>query len=139
MDEVAARWLREPSFFASLLSAFGLLAVVLAAGGIVAAIGFGVSRRVHEIGLRVALGASDREVVRLVTHETLALVVVGLGIATSVAGTRLLEGLLFRVEPRNPVMLGAVAVLFLAVAAGASWVPARRAVTLDPADALRHE
>lgn len=141
MDEVVGGWLREPRFYTGLLGAFGLLAMLLAAGGIAAVVGFGVSRRTREIGLRVALGAWPRHVVRLVTGETLLLV--GLGVAAGVAGSlaldRTLEGLLFGVEAGDARNLITTALLFAAVAVVSAWIPARRALTVQPAEALRSE
>lgn len=139
MDEVAGRWLREPRFYTGLLGALGILSLVLAAGGIAAVVGFGVSGRTREIGLRIALGGWTGEIVRLVTLETLTFVGAGLalGVAASLTLGRVLESFLFRTDPTDPITLTAVVVLFAGVACLAAWIPARRALQVDPVDALR--
>lgn len=141
MDEVARSWLREPRFYTGLFGAFGLLAVVLAAGGIAAVIGFGVSRRTREIGLRMALGGWTVEVLELVTRETLVLVGLGIavGLGASMGVVRVLESLLYEVAPHDPVTFVATVLLFVAVALLAAWIPARNALAVDPAEALRYE
>lgn len=139
--EVVDRWLREPRFYAGFVTAFGLLALILAAGGIAAVIGFGISQRTREIGLRMALGARASHILRMVTGETLVLVGAGavLGVWGSVLLTRFLEELLYRVEPGDPATLAGVLAVFLGTALLTAWIPARQALRVDPAEALRAE
>jgi ABC-type antimicrobial peptide transport system permease subunit len=100
-----------------------------------------VGRRLSEIGLRMALGASSADVLWLVLREGLALAGVGLavGLAGAVAATRLLTSMLFEVKPADPMILAGVAVLLAAVSLTASYIPARRATKVDPLVALRQE
>ena len=126
-------------FLMLLMAGFATLALVLACVGIYAVLSFQISRRTREIGIRVALGASRREVLRLVlgegTRPAFAGIVVGL--AAAFALSRLLEGMLFGVSAHDPLIYAAVAAALAAVAALASWIPARRAVRVDPMIALR--
>jgi len=120
---------------------FALLAVVLASLGIYSVVSHAVAARTREIGLRVALGATGREVVWLALRQTLWLSVCGLalGLGTAFALGRLMESLLFGVGASDPLTFAAVAVLFLGVTAWAGYVPARRAARVDPMTALRYE
>ncbi len=124
-----------------LLSVFSVLALVLAAVGIVGVVGHSVAQRTREIGIRMALGAETLDVLRLMVTGSMAWVFLGLaaGIAGSAGLTRLLTGLLFDVRPIDPVVLGGVALLLAAVALFASYLPARRAAKIDPIMALRCE
>jgi ABC-type antimicrobial peptide transport system permease subunit len=100
-----------------------------------------VNQRQREIGVRMALGAQQRDVLRLVVWRGLALAVVGvvIGLVGAVALTRLMQGVLYGVEPTDPFTFGAAAVGLLAIAVLASWLPARRAASVDPAVAIRYE
>jgi putative ABC transport system permease protein len=124
-----------------LLSVFSALALVLAAIGIVGVVGHSVTQRTHEIGIRMALGAGTMDVLRLMVNNSMAWVLVGLGvgIAGSAALTRLLTGMLYNVRPLDPVVLGSVSLLLAVVALLASYLPARRATKIDPLVALRVE
>jgi putative ABC transport system permease protein len=104
-------------------------------------VSYSVSQRTQEIGIRVALGARSGDVSRLVLREGLLLGVLGvaLGLAAAVASTRVLRGLLFEVTPTDPVTLGAVAGMLLAVVIAATLWPGRRATKVDPMVALRYE
>ena len=126
---------------ATLLSAFGLMAVLLAVIGLYGVMAYAVSRRTREFGIRTALGATRRDVATLVVGEGLVLAGAGLiiGIAVSAAVTRFARALLFDVSPLDPMAFGAVTVLLLGVTAVASYVPARRATRVDPMEALRYE
>jgi putative ABC transport system permease protein len=118
---------------------FAALALVLSAVGIYCVISYTVAQRMHEMGVRAALGASSRDLLRLVLVNGAALTRIGLaiGILGSLALTRLLGDLLFGVGARHPVTMGAAAAILAAVAIVASYVPARRAAGLDPLNALR--
>jgi predicted permease len=123
------------------LSAAGLQALLLAAIGIYGVVSFAVAQRTREIGIRVALGATPAQVLRLIMSQGFALSVVGIliGAAMALASSRLLAGLLFGVGPRDPMTLAAVAMSLMAVAIVACWVPARRALRVEPTAALRYE
>ena len=125
----------------TLLTVFGVFALALAAVGIYAVVSFSVSERTREIGLRVALGADAGRVRRLVVGQALLPVLAGaaLGMGGSLAVGALLRRMLFQVSGTDPLTIGAVAGLLVAVAAVASLVPAWRASRLDPVDALRSE
>jgi ABC-type antimicrobial peptide transport system permease subunit len=124
-----------------LLLIFAGIAVVLATIGVYGVVSYSVSQRTQEIGIRVALGARAGDVSRLVLREGLLLggLGVAVGLAAALASTRVLESLLFEVTPTDPVTLGAVAGLLLAVAVAATVLPARRATKVDPMVALRYE
>ena len=131
----------RPRFTATLLALFGGLAVALALVGIYGVMSYTVARRNADIGIRMALGASQGTVLRSVLGEGLALTAAGLGVglALALAGTRLLEGLVFGVAPTDPATFIAVALLVLVTATLAAGVPAWRAARADPAKALRAE
>jgi predicted permease len=133
--------LGEEHSMAMLLSFFGVLATLLASIGLYGTMAYAVSRRTREIGLRLALGASRRDVQRMVLRESLALVLVGaaFGIPAALAGGRLISSLLFGVSPSDPLTLLLATLLLIAVAALASWVPARQASRLEAMTALRYE
>jgi predicted permease len=138
-DLMSGRALLLPKIAASLAGAFGALALVLAVVGLYGLIAYGVSRRAREIGIRVALGARRGVVVRMVLRGGLAQAGLGVGIGLVLAfgATRALSSLLFGVDAADPLTFAAVAVLLLAVAAIASWIPARRAARVDPMVALK--
>ena len=131
----------QPRFRTLLLALFGAIALVLAAVGIFGVISYSVSRRTHELGIRMALGAQPRSVMSMVLRETLALALLGIavGVPCAVAAGRLIRRLLFNVTLYDPTTLVLVPVLLVAVAALASYIPARRAMRVDPLVALRHE
>ena len=126
---------------AILSGAYALLAVFLAGFGLFAVLAHDVSQRTQEIGIRMALGAVPRSVLALVLREGLLLTLAGLasGIAGAVLITRAMQALLFGVSPTEPAVFGFIAALLLFVAVLACWVPARRAMRLDPLEALRQE
>ncbi len=131
----------RPRFDAALLSLFALLGVLLAAIGIYGVIAFLVTQCTQEIGVRMALGASTGDVLRLITGKGLLLIVTGsvLGVSAALGLSRLLRGLLFEVAPNDPVTLGTAAGLLIAVAILATLIPARAATRIDPIVALRWE
>ncbi|HEY6269196.1 MAG TPA: ABC transporter permease [Candidatus Acidoferrum sp.] len=141
MDQVLSRSLALRSFMMMLLSTFGGLALVLASGGIYGVISFAVSQRTREIGVRMALGAQPADVLRMVLREGMALVAagVGLGIVASLVLTKLLEGMVYGVKVRDPLIFALVNVLLVAVSLTACYIPARRATRVDPLEALRYE
>jgi predicted permease len=126
---------------ASALGAFGLLALILAATGIYGVMAYAVSRRTREIGIRMAIGASQAQVLGLIGRRTLMLIgtgtAIGLGLALIVA--RLLGQILYGVEPTDPVTYAAVFLMILAIAAVACCIPAMRAIRINPVSALRQE
>ena len=124
---------------AMLVGSFGVLAAALAAIGIAAVMAFAVSARTNEIGIRMSLGADAGSVQRMFVGEGFRLVATGLviGVIGAVALSRLIQGLLFGVQPNDPVTLVAVGVLMLATGVMACWIPATRAARVDPANMLR--
>lgn len=141
MDEVIYDSMGARRFPMMLLLAFSFLALTLAAVGISGVVSFFVSQRTREIGIRIALGARNGDVLRLVMRRSLsgALIGIGLGLAGSFAMTRFLTALLFEVKPMEPFVVGAVALLLITVALVACYLPARRATKVDPMTALRAE
>jgi putative ABC transport system permease protein len=123
------------------MAVFAAFALALAVVGIYGVVSYAAAQRTREIGIRMALGARRGSVRRLVVRQALVPVAVGgaLGLATSLALSRLMRGLLFEVSPTDPVTVGGVTVLLVAVAFLASWIPARRASALEPVRALREE
>jgi putative ABC transport system permease protein len=134
-------WLAEKRFLLLLAGAFAGAALALAAVGTYGIIAFSVTRRTQEIGIRVALGAQRGDVLRLVVGEGARLAAIGvvIGIALSLAVTQLMSSLLFGVKAADPLTFLVVAVLLSFVALLASYIPARRAMRLDPMIALRYE
>lgn len=124
---------------ATLVSSFGILAVVIAAVGIAGVLAFSVSARTNEIGIRMSLGADSGRVQRMILWEGGVLLVVGLviGVIGAASGTHFIRSLLFGVEPTDPVTLIAVAAAMAIVGIGACWLPALRAAKIDPAVAIR--
>jgi putative ABC transport system permease protein len=141
MDEVVSASVANQRFGALLFLLFGAIALVLTTVGIYGVISYGVAQRTHEIGIRLALGAGRREVLRLIVGETMrpALLGVAVGLCAAFALTRLLTGLLYNVTPTDPTVFVAVLSLLIGVAFLASYIPARRATRIDPIVALRYE
>ncbi len=133
--------LTQERLVATLSSVFGLLALVLVCIGLYGVLAYDVARRTHEIGIRMALGASARQIVRLVLGETLWVVGIGavIGLGAALAATRWVKSLLFGLQPHDPLTIGLAVLLLLAVAAVAGYLPARRASRVDPMVALRHD
>ncbi len=141
LPDAISKSVAQPRFRTQLLGLFGAMALVLAAAGIFGVISYSVSSRTHEIGIRVALGAQRGAILWMVLRETLFITLIGLviGIPCALAASRLVGHMLFDVSPNDPVTLAAVALILAAVAALAGYVPARRAMRVDPIVALRHE
>ena len=126
---------------ATLIGLFAALALVIATVGVAGVLAFSVSQRTNELGIRVALGAQRGEIQRMILGEGAAMAIVGLviGGVAAIPLSRFLKGLLFGVEPADSATIGVSAVLLVAVALVAAWVPARRATAVDPITALRQE
>jgi len=141
LDARLAEQIAPVRTMAILSAAYALLAVFLAEFGLFAVLAHDVSQRTQEIGIRMALGAQPRTVLTLVLRQGLLLALAGLGagIVGAVLITRMMQALLFGVSPTEPSVFGAIAALLLAVALLACWVPARRAMRLDPLQALRQD
>jgi putative ABC transport system permease protein len=131
----------QPRFRTFLLGLFAIMALVLAATGIFGVISYSVSCRTNEIGIRVALGASPGTILRMVLRETLVLTLAGLalGVPCALAASRALGHMLFGVSANDPATLAAVTFALAAVATLAGYLPARRAMRVDPMIALRYE
>ena len=141
MDQIMSRSLALRSFLMRLLGIFGGLALVLASVGLYGVISFVAAQRTREIGVRIALGARPGDVLRLIVAEGLKLVFGGLliGIGAALLLTRLLEGMVYAVSLRDPLVFVFVSLLMIVVSLLAVYVPARRATRVDPVMALRYE
>ncbi len=141
MEEYLSDAMGTPRLSALLLAGFGTTALLLAAIGIYGVISFSVMRRTREIGLRIALGAAARDVMFLVVRQavTLGAIGVAIGIGGALALTRLMQGMLFGVDARDPLTYLGVSGLLMGIAALAAYLPARRASRISPSVALRSE
>lgn len=141
MTEIRDMWMAGPRLYMVLVVVFAGIALVLAGIGIYGMIAFAVTSRTHEIGIRMALGAHRGSVLKLIIRRGLLLALSGslLGLAGSLALTRLLSSVLYAVQPHDPVTLFVVALVLNAVALLACYIPARRATRIDPMEALRYE
>jgi len=139
--EQASQSLAQERLFAALLSFFGVLALALAALGLYGVLAHSVTRRTREIGVRMALGAEARHVLRLVIGQGMLLVCVGIAVGLTSAYwlTKWLSSWMYGVDVTDPLTFGAIAVLLTCVALLACWIPARRAAKVDPMVALRCE
>jgi ABC-type antimicrobial peptide transport system permease subunit len=139
-DSIAAS-LFEQRISANLLSILGIVALLLAAVGLYGVIGYSVAQRTNEIGIRMALGAEPSAVMRLVVGQGMKLAIAGIaiGLVAALGLTRLMAGLLFGVSATDPLTFAGVAILLAFVALAAAYIPARRAMRVDPMIALRDE
>jgi len=141
MEEVLGESLAQQRFSATLLGFFAVAALALAVLGLYGVISFGVARRSREIGVRLAIGAEPTRVLGMVVREglSLGLAGVGIGLLGALLLGKLLAGLVFGVSATDPLTLVAVGGLLALVTVVASWIPARRAMRVDPAVVLRAE
>jgi putative ABC transport system permease protein len=141
MESLLSKSVAKARFNTLLLTVFACVALVLAAVGIYGVMAYSVSHRTHEIGIRMALGAQTRDVLRLVIRRgmILALAGVAIGLIASLLLTRLMKTLLFGVNPTDPLTFVVIALLLTSVALLACYIPARRAARVDPIKALRYE
>jgi len=141
MDDVVARSMAERRFALQVLAFFAGIALLLAAIGIYGVMAYTFSQRTREIGIRMALGAQPRDILRTALSEGMALVAVGLGsgLVGALILTRFLSSMLYAVTPNDPLTFAALSALLAAVALLACFVPALRATHVDPLVALREE
>lgn len=141
MEQLRQQGFWEHRFFGGMFSVFGGIALFLAAIGVYGVLSYSVSQRVREIGVRVALGAQRRDVLRLIVGQGLGLALtgVGVGLLGAFAVTRVIRSLLYDVSPTDPLSFGLIALLLTAVAWLASFLPANQALAVDPLEALRNE
>jgi putative ABC transport system permease protein len=141
MTEIAGSQTRSFNLGATMFVAFGALAVVLAAIGLYSVIAYNVTQRTHELGVRRALGAQAFDVMRLVVSDGLRVAAVGvaIGILGSLWAGKWVKPLLFNVSPNDPAVFVVVALLLVAIAMAASWIPALRASKVDANVALRSD
>jgi predicted permease len=141
MDQLVSNSVAQPRLNLSLLVAFAVLALALAAVGVYGVMAYAVTQRTQEFGIRMALGASPADVLKQVFLEgsRLAALGLGLGLIAALALTRLMASMLYGVKPSDPLSLGGAAALLAIVAFAACYIPARRATRVDPLVALRYE
>ncbi|HEX8619971.1 MAG TPA: FtsX-like permease family protein, partial [Thermoanaerobaculia bacterium] len=141
LEELISGTIARPRFNATMLTLFAALGLLLASIGIYGVLSYSVAQRTHEMGIRMALGADPRDVLRLVVRDGFKVAIVGvvIGIIASVPATRVLAALLYGVEATDPAVFGSVAATLALVALTASFIPARRATRVQPAVALRPE
>jgi putative ABC transport system permease protein len=141
MEQLTAASVSARRFNMLLLGLFAAVALALTMAGIYGVISYGVAQRTREIGIRVALGASRSDVSNMVVRQGMSLTFVGvaIGLAASLALTRLMKSLLFGVSATDPLTFAAIALLLILVALAACYIPALRAAKVDPMVALRYE
>jgi len=141
MEQALAQASSDTRYITFILTAFALIALILAGAGIYAVIAYSVTQRTHEIGVRLALGARQRDVLKLILAQSSLPVFIGVGIGLVAAFslTRLMSSLLYGVRPTDVPTYSVASLLLAAVALLASYIPARRATEVDPMAALRYE
>lgn len=141
MERIRADSVSTQNFAMTLISAFSAVALALAIIGIYGVMSYSAAQRSHEIAIRIAIGASQQDVLRLILNEALLLAMIGIavGLAGASAVTRVLHNLLFGITPTDPLTFTAVAALLVLVTLFASWLPAHRATKIDPLLALNSE
>jgi len=141
MDHIVSESITQPRFNLFLLGLFSAVAMLLSAAGIYGVTAYTVTQRTHELGIRLALGAQVRDVMRMILGQGMAVIGVGLvlGLASAFALMRLLRSLLFGVGENDPVTFVVITLVLLLVALVACYIPARRATKVDPLTALRYE
>jgi putative ABC transport system permease protein len=141
LNEKVTASLSERRFSMEMVGLFALTALLLAGLGIYGVISYVVSERTHEIGIRLALGAQRRNILRMILRQGLALAIVGaaVGLVGGLIVSYLMAGLLYGVRPTDPLTFAGVALLLIGVALLACYIPARRAIRVDPLVALRYE
>jgi putative ABC transport system permease protein len=141
MDEIVSASVAQPRFSSELLGLFAVLALLLAGVGLYGLVAYTVTQRTHEIGIRMALGATPADIQRMVLARGMRLALAGaaIGIAGALALTRLMQGLLYGVTATDPATFFGMTALLTIVALVASYLPARRAMRVDPIIALRYE
>jgi putative ABC transport system permease protein len=141
LEEIRDETIAPQRLNATLIALFTALALAIATVGVAGVLAFSVSQRTNELGIRVALGAQRGEILRMILGEGVAMALVGLAVggAAAVPLSELLKGLLFGVEPADPPTIAVSALLLVAVAAAAAWIPARRATAVNPITALRSD
>jgi ABC-type antimicrobial peptide transport system permease subunit len=139
--QLTAEVLTQERAFARLSSFSGLLALLLGTIGLYGTMAYSVTRKTHEIGIRLALGAKPRDVLRMVLSKGLQLTFVGvvIGIVAALSAMRFISTMIYGVTPTDPMTFAGVAVFLVLVALLACYIPARRATRVDPLVALRHE
>ncbi len=141
MEERFSQAVAPQRFNALVLGIFAGVALILAGVGVYGVMAYSVTRRIQEIGIRIALGAQQQDVLKLVLRHGVLLVAsgIGLGVAGALGLTRSLSSLLYGIKPTDPLTFVAVALVLISVALMASYIPARRATKVDPMVALRHD
>jgi ABC-type antimicrobial peptide transport system permease subunit len=141
MTQRVSKLADRPRFEAALLGLFASIGVLLAAMGIYGVIAFLVAQRTQEIGVRMALGATRRDILQLFGIQGMRMIAIGgaLGVVLAVVCLRVLSSLLFGVRATDPLSFAAVCLLLVAVATFAIWIPARKATHVEPMQALRYE
>jgi putative ABC transport system permease protein len=139
MDSVLDEFLEQPKFSMLLLTIFASVALALASVGIYGVVSYGVAQRTREIGVRIAIGAEPRSVLRLVLRQAMVMAAagVGIGVVLALISARTISAMLYGIGPRDPIVLGGVSTFLLLIALAAALAPAVRAARIDPVNAIR--